>query len=288
VYVSLSGAVALARQDDGMPSTWWRAMDWLRERTPEPFGTPGFYHARYTAADATRMPAYSVMSWWDYGYWIIRLGRRVPVSNPTRSGAAESAGFLVATTEADALSGLDRANARYVVVDDDLAFRGGGSAPLAGRFEAVADWSSQPRSRFYQRYFERNARGALVPVWLFYPAYYRTMAVRMVAYGGGAAEPAGSSYVITYAQRTDAQGRGFREILESKAFATYPEAEAYLSSLGPGPHRLVGRDPRRTCVPVEALARLRLRDRESAVIPRGRGVPTVSIFERVRSAQARR
>ena len=287
VYMSLSGAVAVARQNNGMPSTWWHAMDWLRARTPEPFGDPGFYDERYSAADATRMPAYSVMSWWDYGYWITRLGRRVPVSNPTQSGAVESADFLIATTEADAVADLDRVNARYVVVDDDLAFRGGGSAPLAGKFEGVVDWTSQPRSRFYQGFFERDAQGALVPVWIFYPDYYRTMAVRLVVYGGAAAEPAGSSYVITYAQRTDSPGRGFREILESKPFATYAEAEAYLSSLGPGLHRLVGRDPRRTCVPLDALERLQLRDRESVVIPHGRRVPTVSIFERVPPAPAR-
>ena len=27
------------------------------------------------------------MNWWDQGYWILQTGRRVPITNPTQSGA---------------------------------------------------------------------------------------------------------------------------------------------------------------------------------------------------------
>ena len=42
-----------------------------------------------TRDTATTNPpaAFSVMNWWDQGYWIMQTGRRVPVSNPTQSGA---------------------------------------------------------------------------------------------------------------------------------------------------------------------------------------------------------
>ena len=86
VYMNLSGAVAVPRQNDGMPSTWWHAMDSLRALTPEPFGYPRFYYARYSAAHATRMPAYAVMSSRDYRYSITRLRRRVPsATRPSRA-----------------------------------------------------------------------------------------------------------------------------------------------------------------------------------------------------------
>jgi len=44
--------------------------------------------ARYRAGQ-TQRPAYAVMAWWDYGYEIIRLGRRVP--RPGRGGPAQLA-----------------------------------------------------------------------------------------------------------------------------------------------------------------------------------------------------
>ena len=31
--------------------------------------------------------AYSVMAWWDYGYWIVDVARRIPVTNPTQANA---------------------------------------------------------------------------------------------------------------------------------------------------------------------------------------------------------
>ena len=32
------------------------------------------------------------MNWWDQGYWIMQTARRVPVTNPTQSGAPKVGG----------------------------------------------------------------------------------------------------------------------------------------------------------------------------------------------------
>ncbi len=111
----------------------------------------------------TNPPAgFSVMNWWDQGYWIMQTGRRVPVSNPTQSGATKSAAFLTATDEADALAQLAADRARYVIVDWELPFRDGADGALAGRFQNLADWAGVPTSRFYSLCFSRRTRGGSV------------------------------------------------------------------------------------------------------------------------------
>jgi asparagine N-glycosylation enzyme membrane subunit Stt3 len=278
-YPNLPAALLAARQRDTMPDTWRRALDWLREETPDPFGDPGFYVARYRGNDATRAPDYAVMSWWDYGYWVIRQGRRVPVTNPTQVNAGVAADFLVATTEADAAAVLERTGSRFVAVDRDLAFSGGASGtPLFGKFQGILEWTSQPRSRYYEGYFEADASGALRPVWIFYPDYYRSMAVRLATFGGEAVTPH-AAWVITWARRPMQGGGAYREILASRRFTTYEEAETYRASLGPGYHRVAGRDPSVTCVPLSALGLLRPVHLEPAVAGPAAGGPPVGIFE---------
>ncbi len=90
VAPNLVPAALTTTRGGGMPGYWFDAMQWLRTNTPEPFASPGYYHARY---GATNPPAgFSVMNWWDQGYWILQTGRRVPVTNPTQSGATTAGG----------------------------------------------------------------------------------------------------------------------------------------------------------------------------------------------------
>ena len=85
VAPNLVPAAITTTRAGGMPGYWFDAMQWLRTKTPEPFASPDYYYARY---GATNPPAsFSVMNWWDQGYWIMQTARRVPVSNPTQSGA---------------------------------------------------------------------------------------------------------------------------------------------------------------------------------------------------------
>ena len=117
----------------GMPGYWAAAMEWLRTSTPEPFDAPGYYYARYATANPAA--SYTVMNWWDQGYWLVQAAHRVPVSNPTQGGAPTSAAFLTSTDEAAALEMLKGERARYVMVDWELPFRDAGNGALAGRFQ---------------------------------------------------------------------------------------------------------------------------------------------------------
>lgn len=250
---SLRMGVARATYDQGWSAAWHRAMLWMRDHTPEPFGDPTFYLAPYDDAAASRA-AYSVMSWADDGYEVLRVARRVPVANPTHADISDAARFFTSTSEADALEMLAEARSRYVVASRELVFMPTDSpATLLGKFESLSFVAGLPQSRFAEGMLERGADGQLTPAWVFHPDYYRSMAVRLFVYGASAVEPENSTWVITYADRRPPTGRPFREIVNSRRFARYSDAEAALTALGSGPHLIVGRHPLRTAVPLKPL-----------------------------------
>ncbi len=100
------------------PEAWCDALTWLRENTPEPFDGSDLYYARYDRPfDYSGYPeAYGVTAWWDYGYWIVRIGHRPPSQNP--GGVIPAvAEFFLAQNETDGQKVLDARGARYVILD---------------------------------------------------------------------------------------------------------------------------------------------------------------------------
>jgi len=78
--------------DSMMTPEWHSSCAWLRENTPEPFSNST---EAYYLRELDKEPEYEVMSWWDWGFFILREGHRVPVSDPGQRSVAESAEFLV-------------------------------------------------------------------------------------------------------------------------------------------------------------------------------------------------
>jgi hypothetical protein len=261
----------MAANNLGLSEGYRASLQWLRRNTPEPFSDADYYYARYRSGQTLR-PAYTVMSWWDYGYEIIRLGRRVPVANPTQAGADVAGQFFTATDEAEAARILDEHRVRYVIAHSEVPLlpRGG---LVQGKFETLVAWAGKDITRYWETFLTKDAKGALGPLVLFHPEYYRTLAVRLYVYGGAAATPQDSTYVITYAERQLPDGTRGKEILESRRFKTYEGAVAYLDRFGHTGRTIVGLDPKQTPVPVEPVTRLRL-VHESPGAP-----PAVRIFE---------
>jgi len=268
-YPSVRLSLAAAAVDDGMPDRWKRSLDWLRAETPDPFGDPSTYFRRYDRGALPR-PSYMVMNWWDYGYWIIRAGRRVPIANPTQSGAVEAARFFTATSEADAVTAMTDAGARYAIVDSEQTFsRADGGRTLRGKFDGAVEWAGRRESEFFETLTTHGPDGRLSPVVVFYPEYYRAMAVRLSRFAPDG-ETAAETWVVSIENVRAADGTRRREIIRSRRFASYAEAEAYRGTLGAGEHRLAGLDPERTCVPLPPLLRLRLVHEESSAAGRVR------------------
>jgi len=264
-------AYPMAKNNLGLSSGYRASLEWLRRNTPEPFGGDDYYYARYRPGD-TPKPSYTVMAWWDYGYEIIRLGRRVPVANPTQAGADIAGRFFTALDEGEAVKVLDQTHSRYVITHAEVPIlpRGG---LVQGKFETLAAWAGKDITQFWETFLTKDPKGGLGPLVLFHAAYYRTMVVRLYVFGGQAAVPNDSTYVISYAERRNPDGTTGKEILESRRFKTYEAAAAWLDRVGHTGRTIVGVDPKQTPVPLEALTRFRL-VHESPDAP-----PAVRIFE---------
>ena len=254
-------------------NAWCESLDWLRLNTPEPFGNADYYYARYdavTPADAKRAAAYSVLSWWDYGYWISRIGRRVPFSNPGSAQIGEQI-FFTRERQEEADKAAAGWNMRYLIVDDYMVNRDSG-------FKVIASDSGQPPSRFSEIYY-RPKQDKLAPTLLYYPEYYRTMAVRLFCFDGKEYKPPETA-VISWEAKTGADGLAYKEITGLKTYGSYAEAEAYLAAQKTGNWRIVGKDPCVSPVPLEALEGYRPAFASSQKARVGNSdVPEVKIFE---------
>jgi dolichyl-diphosphooligosaccharide--protein glycosyltransferase len=239
----------------GMPGYWFDAMQWLRANTPEPFASADFYFARY---DGSAPPAaFSVMNWWDQGYWIVQTAHRVPVANPTQGGAPVAARFFTETDEAAALGLLAEQRARFVLVDWELPFRDGSTGSLAGRFQNLADWAGVPTSRYYTLCFSRPADVDPWRVtWIFHEPYYQSMIYRLMVLGGKAATPTNNTYVVETRERVDSSGRRFCEVVSRTQHTTAEEAQRVADQRGTG-FKAAGLTPWQPAFPTNAISGLR-------------------------------
>lgn len=226
---------------------WCESLDWLRANTQEPFGNADYYYGTYPAAVTAKGPpaAYSTLCWWDYGYWVSRIGRRVPFSNPGVSDRGDDWRYFMAQTAAGTEELSSRWNMRYVIINGYLVDRDSG-------FKALMAAGGEPASRYSEIYY-RPRQDKLAPTLLYYPEYYRTMAVRLYCYDGRQYIPAETA-VISWEDKTGEDGFAYKEITGLKTFSNYPEAEAFTAAQKTGNWRIVGKDPLASPVPLEALA----------------------------------
>jgi dolichyl-diphosphooligosaccharide--protein glycosyltransferase len=248
---NLAPRVLLAERSAGYPDYWRATMRWLREQTPSPFTTAAgdYFLARYR--DDVLRADYTVMSWWDQGYWITQQAQRVPVANPTQERAAVAGQFYSATDEAKAIAILKTERSQYVIADYELPFRRLADGTIMGRFQTIVDWTGAAHDPFYEVVYRRES-GGWTPVWLFYEPYYRSMAFRLAVLGGTGATPTGLT-LVTLVDRVDATGLRFREIAAEESFESHDTARHALAA-APAGSILAGLDPWRSAFPLEPLS----------------------------------
>jgi dolichyl-diphosphooligosaccharide--protein glycosyltransferase len=237
---------SLARQAPIMDNGWYNSTSWLKDNSPEPFGDPNFYYELYPPANEFEYPetAYGVMSWWDYGYFIMQIAHRIPNANPGQSGAPEAGRFFTAQNETSANMLADELGTKYVMIDN---------AMVTGKFYAMAQWAGKNLSDFYEYYYLPAEQGGQWPI-LFYPAFYQSMAIRLYNFDGKAVIPTtNSSIVISYEEEVTSDGQKYKAITGGQAFSTYEDARAYLASQTSGNYRIVGTSASTSPVPLEAL-----------------------------------
>jgi dolichyl-diphosphooligosaccharide--protein glycosyltransferase len=277
-FPNIGKAVDTASAVPFAPSNaWCESLSWLKDNTPEPFGNPDYYYELYKeppSGESYPNPetAYGVTAWWDYGYWITRIGRRIPTSNPG-TGAHGEQFIFTAQDETSANELLDQRGSKYVIIDHDIA------TVMGGKFPAIATLSGNSPDKFYGIYYQLN-NNTLEPVLLFYPEYYRSLVVRLYNFDGKNVISPGPA-VISYEEKATPDGQYYRQITSVQSFDTYAEAQNYVTSQKSGNYRIVSGNPYASPVPLPAVEHYKLiYSSKNSVTETGIGtVPEVKIFE---------
>jgi len=254
-FPNIGDAVNTAKQVSFAPTNaWYESLTWLRNNTPDPFGNPDYYYEPYKKpppGESYKYPetAYGVTAWWDYGYWVTRIGRRIPTSNPG-TGARGEQYFFTAQDEASADEELDKLGSKYVIIDNSI------TTAIGGKFHALATLSGNSPDDYFGIYYQPSDN-KLQPVLLFYPEYYRSLVIRLYNFDGVQVSPK-STTVIAYQEKKTPEGQAYKQITDAKKFNSYEEAQTYIASQTSGNYSIVSADPFASPVPLSALEHYKL------------------------------
>ena len=270
-FPNISPAIDTAGQEILVPSNaWCESLSWLKDSTPDPFDDPDFYYELCERQFRHPETAYGVLAWWDYGYWIIRIGHRLPNCDPGGGDRARVSSFFTAQDEASASKIIDKLNSRYVVIDHDTA---------TFKFHAIASYAGIDQREFFDRYFQPQD-GMLKGDYYFHPEYYRSSVVRLYNFDGERVIPE-STTVISFENKKGDDGESFKLITDLRSFPNYEAARSYVDKQGSDNCRIVGTDPFISPVPLEALDNYKqvYSSRDSIMQPSGNRISAVKIFE---------
>jgi dolichyl-phosphooligosaccharide-protein glycotransferase len=261
-----------------MDEGWYTSLMWLKDNSPDPFSDPNFYYALYPPQDEFKYPdtAYGVMSWWDYGYFIMQIAHRIPNANPAQSGAVQAGQFFTALNESSANEVADKEGTKYVVIDYMMP---------TSKFYAMAEWAGSNEDKFYGIYYVPTQNGGLQAMPLYYPAYYESTVARLYNFDGKAVN-ATQPVVISYQEQTSG-GQKYRQVTSGQAFDSYADAQAYVANQTSGNWEIVGANPFASIVPLEELKSYELVYQSNATAPfQGLTMPSVKIFKYLGSNQS--
>lgn len=93
-----------------LSNDWFTTSEWIKNNTPDTNST-------WNMPSKGQIPSYGIMSWWDYGNYLLYLSERPVIANNFQLGAEDSAKFYTSENESEADKILNDRRARYVVVD---------------------------------------------------------------------------------------------------------------------------------------------------------------------------
>jgi dolichyl-diphosphooligosaccharide--protein glycosyltransferase len=123
---------------------WAESLTWLKGNS----NTTSFFAAPQKTAE------YSVMSWWDYGNWILYLAERPVVANNFQAGVEDAAKFYLSESEDEATAVLDARRSRYILADYSLIY---------GKLAALTTWANEDLSS-YMRMEDYGSQYAAIPL----------------------------------------------------------------------------------------------------------------------------
>jgi oligosaccharyl transferase (archaeosortase A-associated) len=165
---SINVTAAYAKSTPEITNDWYESLQWMKANTPPT--------SNYNVS-SDQIPEYGVLSWWDYGNWIIWFGHRPAVANNFQTGVSDGAQFFTSQNESDTISIVQNRNVKYVMTDYEIA-------DYNGKFQAIALLSGKGIETFLttQAYYTQSGTVGqqLVPT----EAYYNATVVRLHYYDG--------------------------------------------------------------------------------------------------------
>jgi len=240
---NLSYVRVLANSPNAIMNEGWNSsLLWLKDNSPEPFGDAEFYYELYPPRDEFEYPetVYGVMSWWDYGYFIMQISHRIPNANPGQAGAAQAGKFFTAQNESSANKFANEVDSKYMVIDYAMSVT---------KFYAMVTWANKSVDEFYELYYLPE-QGQWIP--LYYPAYYKSTVARLYNFDCKAVVPT-ESLVISYVEKEAGTGERYKEIADAWSFPTYEEAVTHVAAQASENYRIVSTNPFNSPVPLEEL-----------------------------------
>jgi dolichyl-diphosphooligosaccharide--protein glycosyltransferase len=131
VFVPSVG-ICVAYATDGVSAgpEWQDSLEWLKASTPE----TSYY------LEPSETPEYGVLSWWDYGNWIVYIGQRPAISNNFQTGMEDSSRFFITDSEEEAKTIAEKLNVKYVITDTLMA---------EGKFSSIAEIAGKEIGDYY-------------------------------------------------------------------------------------------------------------------------------------------
>ncbi len=123
LFISSTGLIFSFTQFD-LNEDWLSALLDLKETSPP---TSGYL-------DPVKKPEYSILSWWDYGNWILYIAKRPVVCNNFQAGAIDAARFFATDNETLAKEILKKRGVKYIITDDKMML---GNETFKGKFKAI-------------------------------------------------------------------------------------------------------------------------------------------------------
>lgn len=167
---------------------WYETCEWIRDNTPDP-GIPFIDNYSRDKIYESAHP-YGVFSWWDYGYYIMEIGKRLPVTNPGQARAAAAARILLSPDETDIREQLEALKVKYVITDSRMC---------SSSFPAITVWADpEAQTKPYLTMVNRtegnnaegdNADGSPDILSTPAPAYYETLLIRLHRFDGSLVPP---------------------------------------------------------------------------------------------------
>ncbi|WP_440945418.1 oligosaccharyl transferase, archaeosortase A system-associated [Methanosarcina sp. T3] len=123
--------IAFAKDAASIDPGWQDSLKWLEASTP----ATSYY------LEPAETPEYGVLSWWDYGNWIIYIGKRPAISNNFQAGVEDSASFFISNSEEEAKKIMDKLNVKYVITDTQMA---------KGKFGSIVELAGKEIEDYYE------------------------------------------------------------------------------------------------------------------------------------------